>query len=108
MYENSQQSSPGSRRAAWIGLFVGPLLLLACLLSEPPSGLSVAGWHTVGLALLLAAWWATEAIPIPATSLLPILLIPTAVLRAERVRRLAPRFPRTSRSSRRPIPASRL
>ena len=31
MYENSQQSSPGSRRAAWIGLFVGPLLLLACL-----------------------------------------------------------------------------
>ncbi len=76
MYENSQQSSPGSRRAAWIGLFVGPLLLLACLLSEPPSGLSVAGWHTVGLALLLAAWWATEAIPIPATSLLPILLIP--------------------------------
>jgi sodium-dependent dicarboxylate transporter 2/3/5 len=35
-----------------------------------------AAWHCVGLALLLATWWATEAIPIPATSLLPIPLAP--------------------------------
>ena len=30
----------------------------------------------MGLAALMAVWWSTEAIPIPATSLLPILLIP--------------------------------
>ena len=63
-------------KAAWIGLILGPLLLLACLLTEPPAGLSSAAWATIGLTLLMATWWSTEAIPIPATSLLPILLIP--------------------------------
>ncbi len=62
--------------AAWIGLFLGPLLLLACLLTDPPGTLSEAGWRTVGLTLLMATWWSTEAIPIPVTSLLPILMAP--------------------------------
>src|SRR3546814_6714066 len=38
--------------------------------------MSETAWSAAGLALLMAVWWATEAIPIPATSLLPILLIP--------------------------------
>lgn len=46
------------------------------LLLSPPSGLSVKGWHTVALALLMASWWITEAMPISVTALLPILLIP--------------------------------
>lgn len=68
--------STAPAKAAWIGLILGPLLLLACLVTEPPSGLSSTAWATIGLALLMATWWSTEAIPIPATSLLPILLIP--------------------------------
>lgn len=63
-------------KAAWIGLFLGPLLLLLCLLTPAPEGMSDAAWATVGMTLLMAIWWATEAIPIPATSLLPIVLIP--------------------------------
>ncbi|MCF6755177.1 DASS family sodium-coupled anion symporter [Pseudomonas balearica] len=62
--------------AAWIGLFLGPLLLVACLLTDPPAGLSETAWRTVGMAAMMAVWWSTEAIPIPATSLLPVLLIP--------------------------------
>ncbi len=62
--------------AARIGLPLGPLLLLACLLSTPPAGLSEAAWAAVGMTLLMATWWSTEAIPIPATALLPILLVP--------------------------------
>src|SRR3546814_1935513 len=38
--------------------------------------MSETAWSAAGLALLMAVWWATEAIPIPATSLLLILLIP--------------------------------
>lgn len=68
--------SKGAALAAWIGLVLGPLLLITCLLTEPPGGLSGEAWLTVGLAGLMAIWWSTEAIPIPATSLLPILLIP--------------------------------
>ncbi|AHY42533.1 SLC13 family permease [Stutzerimonas decontaminans] len=74
MAESSQ--SRGAVLAAWIGLILGPLLLLACILTDPPGGLSEKAWLTVGLAALMAVWWSTEAIPIPATSLLPILLIP--------------------------------
>ncbi|WP_395763738.1 SLC13 family permease [Stutzerimonas balearica] len=62
--------------AAWIGLFLGPLLLAACLLTAPPAGLSETAWRTVGMAAMMAVWWSTEAVPIPATSLLPVLLIP--------------------------------
>ncbi|MBK3881158.1 DASS family sodium-coupled anion symporter [Pseudomonas stutzeri] len=74
MAESSQ--SRGAVLAAWIGLILGPLLLLACIMTDPPGGLSEKAWLTVGLAALMAVWWSTEAIPIPATSLLPILLIP--------------------------------
>lgn len=74
MTDSSQNK--GAVIAASIGLFLGPLLLLLCILTEPPAGLSETAWLTVGMAALMAVWWSTEAIPIPATSLLPILLIP--------------------------------
>ncbi len=42
----------------------------------PPEGLSLAGWRTAGVALVMAVLWVTEAIPIPATALLPIVMFP--------------------------------
>ena len=59
-----------------IGLILGPLLLAFTLLVAPPGELSAGAWHALGLMLLMAIWWSTEAIPIPATALLPIPLIP--------------------------------
>lgn len=41
-----------------------------------PSGLSETAWHFVAALTWILIWWSTEAIPIPATSLLPILLFP--------------------------------
>ncbi len=64
---------PVARRA---GLLLGPLALAATLLAPPPQGLAAAGWHAAGVGLLMAVWWITEPIPIPATSLLPLLLFP--------------------------------
>lgn len=60
----------------WSGWVFGPLPLLITLFVDPPAGLSVAGWHTVGAALLMAALWICESIPIPATALLPLVLFP--------------------------------
>lgn len=60
----------------WVGLGLGPALFILLLLSEPPAGLSGAAWATVAVAALMATWWATEAIPVPATSFLPIVLFP--------------------------------
>jgi len=59
-----------------VGLFLGPLLFTIILFLPTPEGLSTEAWSTVAIAALLAAWWATEAIPVPATSLLPLVLIP--------------------------------
>ncbi|MGB1907720.1 MAG: SLC13 family permease, partial [Spongiibacter sp.] len=57
-------------------LVLGPALLLMTLVVAPPAGFSVAAWHCAGLALWMALWWATEAIPLPATALLPLLVAP--------------------------------
>lgn len=73
---SSDDEDASNNLSARIGFFLGPLLLLACLLLPPPQGMSAAAWSTVGMTLLMATWWATEAIPIPITSLLPILLVP--------------------------------
>lgn len=59
-----------------VGLLLGPLLLAATLAIPPPAGLSEAAWWTAGTGLLMAVWWSTEAIPIPATALLPLALFP--------------------------------
>jgi sodium-dependent dicarboxylate transporter 2/3/5 len=60
----------------WCGWGLGPAFLLASLLLPPPDGLSVLGWRTAGAGLLMAVFWLTEPIPIPATALLPLALFP--------------------------------
>lgn len=59
-----------------IGLGVGPILFFLVMLLPTPEGLSADAWSVVAVALLMASWWATEAIPVPATSLLPLVLLP--------------------------------
>jgi sodium-dependent dicarboxylate transporter 2/3/5 len=58
------------------GLVLGAALFVGMLLAPSPADLSVAGWRTAAVAVLMAAWWTTEAIPIPATALLPLVLFP--------------------------------
>ena len=60
----------------WVGWVAGPAALLITLLVDPPAGLSLAGWHTAGVAGLMAVLWIAESIPIPATALLPLVLFP--------------------------------
>ncbi len=63
-------------RAGTVGLFLGPAIVLAMQLAGPPEGLSREAWIVASVALLMATWWATEAIPIPATSLIPLVAFP--------------------------------
>lgn len=46
------------------------------LLLPAPGNLSPLAWSTAAVASLMALWWLTEAIPIPATALIPLLLFP--------------------------------
>jgi len=66
----------GQSASQRIGLATG-LVLAAILQFIPvPDGLSREAWLLASLTLLMASWWATEAIPIAATALIPIALFP--------------------------------
>ena len=59
-----------------IGLFVGPLIAVLMIWIGAPDDLSQAGWTTAALGVLMAVWWATEAVPIAVTALLPLVCFP--------------------------------
>ena len=63
--------------ASRIGLIGGGAIFLLLLFIPGPPGLSPEGWRAAAVAILMAVWWMTEAIPIPATALLPLALFPT-------------------------------
>jgi len=59
-----------------IGLWLGPTAAALMLIIGAPEDLSFAAWATGALMVWMAVWWATEPIPIPVTSLLPLAVIP--------------------------------
>ncbi|MGA0845065.1 MAG: SLC13 family permease [Luteolibacter sp.] len=63
--------------------------LVLTLVLPPPPGLDVLGWHSAGVAILMAVFWITEPVPIPATALLPLVLFPALGL-ADGVEAAAP------------------
>jgi len=58
------------------GLVLGPLLFLLTLRYLHPEGMSAEANAILASTLWIAVWWISEAVPIPVTSLLPIVLFP--------------------------------
>ena len=67
---------PSYGRRHKVGFVLGPLLFVLVLLAPNPEGLSHAGQAVAASTVWIATWWISEAIPIPATSLLPLVLFP--------------------------------
>ena len=59
-----------------IGLFLGLILFLFILLFPTPETLSPEAKATGAVAVLMAVWWISEALPIEAVALIPIALFP--------------------------------
>lgn len=76
MPENFAQPSRPRARYQDIGLILGPVVFLILLSMDVPATLSLEAWNVVAIVGLMAVWWASEAIPVPATSLLPLVLLP--------------------------------
>ncbi len=61
-----------------IGLFLGPVLaFLVYAIFDPPS-LGEPGRLVAAMGMLMAVWWATEAIPVAVTAFLPLVVLPFA------------------------------
>jgi sodium-dependent dicarboxylate transporter 2/3/5 len=77
---SDQTSSPGNSLPARVGLIVGPLAALVIGLGPQ------WGWTfdadqpqlnaMAAVTMLMAVWWMTEAVPLAATALLPLLMFP--------------------------------
>lgn len=59
-----------------IGLILGPFLFILIRFFYAPEGLSEEANGILASTVWIAIWWITEAIPIAATALLPIVLFP--------------------------------
>ena len=59
-----------------IGFFLGPILFVLTRYTLDSEGLSDQGNAILASTFWIAIWWITEAIPIAATSLMPIILFP--------------------------------
>ncbi len=59
-----------------LGLIAGPLAFFAVLSAPAPETLDAPALRTAAIGLWMALWWMTEAIPIAATALLPLVLFP--------------------------------
>ena len=58
------------------GFAIGILIFLSMLFLPSPESLSSNAWLVASVVVLMAIWWATEAIPVPVTALLPLALFP--------------------------------
>ena len=58
------------------GFLIGVFVFLLLLILPIPSGLNTSAWSVAAVVTLMAIWWATEAIPVPVTALLPLALFP--------------------------------
>ena len=76
--------SPGERAPAelpsinlrrWVGFVVG-IALAVLIYYLLPDSLPHPGKVTAAIAVLMGAWWMTEALPIPATALVPLVAFP--------------------------------
>ena len=59
-----------------LALIAGPLAFLLILLTGPYEGMSQEALAVLASTTWIAIWWISEAIPIPVTSLLPLVLFP--------------------------------
>ena len=58
-----------------VGRILGPAIFVVMLLADQWQGvMSTEAWRTAAVGLWMAVWWATEAIPVPVTAFLPLVV----------------------------------
>ncbi|WP_416309362.1 SLC13 family permease [Rothia kristinae] len=66
----------GERTKRLLGLIGGPVLAVLVWFLLPADQMPDSARLTGAVAVLMGAWWMTEALPIPATALIPLIVFP--------------------------------
>ncbi|KPF83075.1 hypothetical protein IP78_02840 [Brevundimonas sp. AAP58] len=66
-------AGPAGRK---LGLVLGPAIAICLQLVGAPGGLSAEAWWVVSIMALMLVWWVSEAVPIAATALVPLIALP--------------------------------
>jgi sodium-dependent dicarboxylate transporter 2/3/5 len=74
---NQSESDVGRHPVRRMGFLVGVVAFALLQMLPAPASLSPAAWNTAAVVLLMALWWTTEAVPLAATAMLPLVLFPT-------------------------------
>lgn len=71
----SSPRAPSATRRI-IGLLSGAVAVVVMLFLPAPEGMPAEAWAVAAITILMATWWVWEAIPIAATALVPVALLP--------------------------------
>ncbi len=74
---SAADTTTASDRVKRAGLIGGALAFIGVVALPEIGGLERDASVVLGLLILMATWWVTEAIPIPITSLLPLVILPS-------------------------------
>ncbi|MGY8985265.1 MAG: SLC13 family permease [Sphingomonadales bacterium] len=77
MSSNELVVGSNNERAGYqnIGLYLGPMIfLLMVIFGKNQEMMGTSAWATAAVGLWMAVWWATEAIPVPVTAFLPLVV----------------------------------
>ncbi|WP_411361051.1 SLC13 family permease [Pseudidiomarina sp. YC-516-91] len=73
----TEARAPERARYQNIGLLLGPILFFVMMLFDrSQTTMDPAAWRVAAVGLWMAAWWATEAVSVPVTAFLPMIMFP--------------------------------
>ncbi|MDX1405185.1 MAG: DASS family sodium-coupled anion symporter, partial [Woeseiaceae bacterium] len=77
MNNESASSSAATPVATYqvVGRVLGPAIFVVMMFADPwQQAMSTEAWRVAAAGIWMAIWWATEAIPVPVTALLPLVV----------------------------------
>lgn len=70
------ETHPTKRSLRPVTVLAGAMLGIGVIMSPVPEGIPPEAWKVLGVALWMAFWWLSEALPVSVTALLPLILFP--------------------------------